>query len=623
MSDGHHPVPPTLDRLVRQCLEKSPDERFESAHDLAHMLRAVSDTGEIPKPLPVPPKKRSLLRAAVAAAGIAVAAVVGWVIADFKPAPGIPEVRHIVVMPFEAVGDDPDDRFLAAGLAETVADGLSIVERETRGATWVVRPSADSTLEDERKDHNATIAVRGIFKASAERVRLDLQLVDTASDLTIAHRTMDESVRNLTDLQREPVRMVWDMLGFQPTPPVLGELDSMATNTVTGCRSYLTGRGRLVLADSEEDLLAAAVSLEQAIEENPGCAPARVRLAEAFARLFEMTGNQEWKERAIAEGRSAIGLNGDSPEPYLVLGAVYGTATEGQLELEALRHAARLSKTADAYLAFGSAATNAEQYDEAEAALQTAINLRPDHIDPHHRLGYLYTQMGRYDAAANEFRHASNAAPANVKGHINLGAILYFQGRRDEARQAFEDAVATEPNESAYSNLGGLYFEEARYGDAAEMFEKAIALSGEELTDDRYYLVGNLAGAQHWGGERDRARLSFQRAIELGEEFLATDPHSASVMADLAGYHAMIGERDRGLELLAIATQSDIRDAYVMGAMAESFEDLGDRESAIQWIRDALENGLDAGWAESRPSLNNLREDPLYKDLIDHTMNRG
>jgi len=183
--------------------------------------------------------------------------------------------------------------------------------------------------------------------------------------------------------------------------------------------------------------------------------------------------------------------------------------------------------------------------------------------------------------------------------------------------------VATEPNEGAYSNLGGLYFEEARYGDAAEMFEKAIALSGEELTDDRYYLVGNLAGAQHWGGERDRARLSFQRAIELGEEFLATDPHSASVMADLAGYHAMIGERDRGFELLAIATQSDIRDAYVMGAMAESFEDLGDRESAIQWIRDALENGLDAGWAESRPSLNNLREDPLYKDLIDHTMNRG
>ncbi len=623
LSDAHRPVPPTLDRLVRQCLEKDPDDRFESAHDLSHMLRAVSDAGEITRTLPTPPRKKRWLRAAVTAAGIAVAAVVGWAIADFKPTPGIPEVRHIVVLPFEAVGNNPDDRFLAAGLAETVADGLSIVERETRGATWVVRPSADATPEGVRKDYNATIAVRGILESSDERVRLDLQLVDTASGRTVIHSTMDESTRNLTDLQRVPVRMVWEMLGFLPTPPVLGELDSMGTNTVTGCRMYLTGRGRLVLANGEEDLLAAAAALEQAVDENPGCWPARVRLAEAAARLFDLTGNQAWKERAIAEARRATELNPDSPEPYLVLGGVYGTSQEGQLKIEALRRAAEVSKTADAYLALGGEATDAALYGEAEAALQTAINLRPGHIGPHHSLGYLYTQMGRYDAAANQFRYASDAAPANVSGHINLGAILYFQGRKDEARAAFEDAVAAEPNETALSNLGGLYFEEARYGDATAMFERAIALSGEALPKDRYYLVGNLAGAQYWGGEKDRARQSYRRAIELGEEFLATDPRSASVMADLAGYHAMIGERDRGFELLEMATQSDIRDAYVMGAVAESFEDLGDRERAIQWIGDAFENGLAASWAESRPSLNNLRDDTRYKDLIDHTVDRS
>jgi serine/threonine-protein kinase len=386
---------------------------------------------------------------------------------------------------------------------------------------------------------------------------------------------------------------------------------------------YLVGRGRLALADSEEDLLAAAASLEQAVEENPGCAPARVRLAEAAARLFDTTGSQEWKDRAIAEAHHAIELNGDSPEPYLVLAAVYGSANEGQLKLEALRNAARVSKTADAYLALGSEATEAALYDEAEAALQTAINLRPDHIGPYHSLGYLYARMGRYDAAANEFRHASRAAPANVLGHINLGAILYFQGRKDEARTAFEAAVAAEPNEVAYSNLGGLYFEEARYGDATEMFEKAIALSGEVLTNDRYYLVGNLAGAQYWGGEKERAQETYRRAIELAEEFLEKNPRNASVMADLAGYHAMINERDRALELLEMATHCDIRDAYVMGTMAESFEDLGDREQAIRWIGDALENGLAAGWAESRPSLNNLREDVRYKDLIDHNLGRS
>ncbi len=619
LSDSHHPVPPTLDRLVRQCLEKSPDERFESAHDLAHMLRAVSDTGEVPKPPPTPPKRWRWLPAAAGGAGIAIATVIGWALVDFSPAPGIPEVRHIVVMPFEAVGDDPDDRFLAAGLAETVADGLSIVERETLGATWVVRPHPGSTLEDARKDYNATIAVRGEFETGEERVQLDLQLVDTASGETLARRTLDESLQNLTDLQQEPVRMVWDMLGFQPTPPVLAELDSMVTNTVSGCRMFLIGRGQLVIADGEADLLAAAASLEQAVEENPGCGPARVGLADAFVRLYATTGAPGWKERALTEARHAVELDGDSPEPYLVLGSLHASAHEPDLELEALRRATSVSRTAGAYLALGSAATDAESYDEAEAALQTAINLRPDDIDPHDRLAYLYARMGRYDAAANEFRHASRAAPANVLGHINLGAILYFQGRRDEAQQAFENAVAAEPNEIAYSNLGGLRFEEGRYGDAAEMFEKAIALLGDDLPDDRYYLLGNLAGARYWGGEKERAKVSYQQAIDLAKKNLVNNPGDASVMADLAGYHAMIGEHDRGLELLEIAVRSDIRDAYVMGAVAESFEDLGERDRAVHWIETALGSGLDIEWIERRPSLNSLREDGRYKDLFDQS----
>lgn len=622
LSDSQHPVHPALDRLVRQCLEKSPDERFESAHDLAQMLRAVSDTGEFPEPLPTPPRRRPRLRAAVAVAVVGIAAVVVRQFVDLEPAPGMPKVQHIAVLPFEANGNDPDDRFLAAGLAETVADGLSIVERETRGATWVVRPHPGSTLDDARGEYNATIAVRGEFETGEKRVHLDLQLVDTASGQTFSQRTLDESTLNLTDLQKEPVRMVWDMLGFQPTPPVRAELDSMVTNTVTGCRKFLIGRGRLVLADGEDDLLAAAASLEQAVEEDPGCGQARVRLADAFVSLYATTGALGWKERALAEARHAIELDGDSPEPYLVLGSLHASAHEPDLELEALRRATSVSRTADAYLALGSAATHAELYDEAEAALQTAINLRPGTVDPHHRLGFLYVQMGRYDAAANEFSYASQAAPANVNGHINLGGILYFQGRREDARREFENAVAAEPSEIAYSNLGGLAFEEARYGEATEMFEKAIALLGEDIPDDHYYLLGNLAGAQHWGGERDRARLSYQRAVELAEEFLAKNPGRAAVMADLAGYHAMIGERDRGFELLELATQSDIRDAYVMGTLAESFEDLGDRDRAIQWIETALGSGLDVEWIKRRPSLNSLREDSRFKELIDEAINR-
>jgi serine/threonine protein kinase len=35
-------IPPILDRLVRRCLEKSPEERYQSARDLAFNLEALS-----------------------------------------------------------------------------------------------------------------------------------------------------------------------------------------------------------------------------------------------------------------------------------------------------------------------------------------------------------------------------------------------------------------------------------------------------------------------------------------------------------------------------------------------------------------------------------------------------
>ena len=45
-------VPPALDRIVRHCLEKSPEQRFHSAHDVAFNLEALSDTSASGTSLP-------------------------------------------------------------------------------------------------------------------------------------------------------------------------------------------------------------------------------------------------------------------------------------------------------------------------------------------------------------------------------------------------------------------------------------------------------------------------------------------------------------------------------------------------------------------------------------------
>jgi TolB-like protein len=378
LSGDDRPVSPTLERVVRQCLEKNPAERFESAHDLAHMLRAVSDTGEVTKVVPIMPKKRRWLGPVVAAGAIVVAAVVGWRLLDLRPAPGIPEVKHIAVLPFEAGSDDSEDRFLAAGLAETIADGLTIVERETRGATWVVPYSPDLTLEEARKDFNATIGVRGVLNTGRERIRLELELADVASGRTVDRRVLSEDVRNLTGLQKEPVRTVWEMLGFEASRVALDDLEDSLTNTLTACRAYISGRGRLSTADDEADLRAAAASLERAIEEDPAYLPAHVALAQAFVGLFEKTRDEHWKERAVAEAEYAVSLDDSAADPHLVLGELYGISGDSELELEAHRQAMARAKTAGPFISLGVVAGDAGEFEEAERALQTAINLRPD-----------------------------------------------------------------------------------------------------------------------------------------------------------------------------------------------------------------------------------------------------
>ncbi|MGA8149742.1 MAG: protein kinase [Terriglobales bacterium] len=44
ISQTTHSVPPAMDRLIRRCLEKAPEERFQSARDLAFALDAVAGT---------------------------------------------------------------------------------------------------------------------------------------------------------------------------------------------------------------------------------------------------------------------------------------------------------------------------------------------------------------------------------------------------------------------------------------------------------------------------------------------------------------------------------------------------------------------------------------------------
>jgi Tol biopolymer transport system component len=99
LSSDAGPVPPDLERVVRRCLEKRPEERFQSARDLAFALESLSSSGASlvgPRRLASVPWRRTLAGAALVALG-AIAATL-WLKGQ-PPARPEERVRFPVTLP--------------------------------------------------------------------------------------------------------------------------------------------------------------------------------------------------------------------------------------------------------------------------------------------------------------------------------------------------------------------------------------------------------------------------------------------------------------------------------------------------------------------------------------------
>jgi eukaryotic-like serine/threonine-protein kinase len=119
-------VPPAIERVIRRCLEKGPDERFQSARDLSFALEALAapSSGSAPEAaLPTPEKRRWPSTLLLVGAALALAA--GGVFAGFKlRAPVAPSFHQLI---------------FGRGFIETARftpDGQNVVY----GASWNGKP---------------------------------------------------------------------------------------------------------------------------------------------------------------------------------------------------------------------------------------------------------------------------------------------------------------------------------------------------------------------------------------------------------------------------------------------------------------------------------------------------
>jgi serine/threonine protein kinase len=119
-------TPPALERVVRKCLAKAPDDRWDTAHDVADELRWIAQTssGSTTAPggaLTVAPGHR--LRWRPVAAGIAglvgLVSLTVWLAPRIFPRPpgaaGASGIRSVAVLPFDNLMHDAAQELMQAG----------------------------------------------------------------------------------------------------------------------------------------------------------------------------------------------------------------------------------------------------------------------------------------------------------------------------------------------------------------------------------------------------------------------------------------------------------------------------------------------------------------------------
>ena len=119
-------TPPALNRVIKTCLAKDPEDRFQTAHDVKLQLQWVAEGGSqagLPVPVAARRKSRERLAWGVAVAAIIAAAVLGFGFVRRAPvAPRI--VRFQIATPdgvtsIDAPKISPDGRYLAFNASDT------------------------------------------------------------------------------------------------------------------------------------------------------------------------------------------------------------------------------------------------------------------------------------------------------------------------------------------------------------------------------------------------------------------------------------------------------------------------------------------------------------------------
>ncbi len=198
-----------------------------------------------------------------------------------------------------------------------------------------------------------------------------------------------------------------------------------------------------------------------------------------------------------------------------------GRVDEGVTQLQGLLTHRSIDRSI--YVAIAQVYLQAKRFDDAEQAIQKALDLSPSPEDQEFALfvqGSIYERQKKYDQAEETFKRVLSVDPLNSSASNYLGYMLADRGvRLDESVKYIQKALDLEPGNAAYlDSLGWAYFKMGRYDLAENPLEKAATKIQNDPTIHEH--LGNLYLHQ---GKTRMAEEEWQRALKEWPDAVSSD----------------------------------------------------------------------------------------------------
>jgi len=548
-------TPADLQRIVRRCLAKDPDQRYQNIKDVAIELKDVrreveaepvesssassasthasedaktlwhpetttARSGSVTSHAPAGSVsthasgalalKQRKSAIAIAAVVLVVGALAAWGIWSYLHARSTEvAVESIAVIPFANQSNDPNAEWISDGLTESIINNLTQLPN-----LKVIARSSVFRYKGKEVDPLAVgreLGVRAVLTGRLlqrdDTMLISAELIDIRDNKQLWGEKYQRKLADMLAVQREIAREITNNLRPTLAGVDLSRADKQYTASAEAYQLYLKGRfywNKRTPGDFEK----AVGFFQQAIGRDPNYALAYSGLADTYTLLtaYSSAVPREVMPKAKEAALKALELDDNLAEAHASLGQI------------------------SAYYDF--------DFTTAEREYRRAIELNPNYPSAHQWLAEHLSTMKRFDEALAEIRRALELDPLSLIINRIYADILVDERRFDEAIAQYQKTIDLDPNfPTAHFFLGRAYEAKGRYDDAVREYMISGRLSGvppAELT--------KLNEAYAKSGWKGFVQANLDRILQ--------DPKSKTPPYVIAGFYARLGRWDDVLAML-------------------------------------------------------------------------